>query len=72
MVSHFQPKNSSDTAPQIVAPLTEIVAFFEKKIWGAFWRSSGQKRALPRLKHYLATLFVCFGFPIFFVIFLKN
>ena len=50
MVSHFQPKNS-----QIVAPLTEIVALFEKKIWGAFWRFSGQKRALPDSKH-LATL----------------
>ena len=50
MVGHFYPKNS-----QIVAPLTEIVAFFEKKIWGAFWRFSGQKRALPDSKH-LATL----------------
>ena len=46
MVSHFQPKNS-----KIVAPLTEIVTFFEKKIWGTFWRFSGQKRALPDSKH---------------------
>ena len=38
-----------------MAPLTQIVAFFEKKIWGAFWRFSGQKRALPDSKH-LATL----------------
>ena len=41
-----------------MAPLTQIVAFFEKKIWGAFWRFSGQKRALPDSKH-LATLPVC-------------
>ena len=53
MVSHFQSKNS-----QIVAPLTEIVAFFEKKIQGVFWRFSGQKRALSDSKH-LATLFQC-------------
>ena len=52
MVSHFQAKNS-----QNVAPLTEIVAFFEKKIWGAFWRFPDQKRALPDSKH-LATLFI--------------
>ena len=38
-----------------MAPLTEIVAFFEKKIQGAFWRFSGQKRALSDSKH-LATL----------------
>ena len=50
LVSHFQPKNS-----QNVALLTEIVSFFEKKIWGAFWRFLGQKWALPDSKH-LATL----------------
>ena len=59
LVSHFQPKNS-----QNVALLTEIVSFFEKKIWGAFWRFLGQKWALPDSKH-LATLklslFFCFG-----------
>jgi len=30
-----------------VAPLTKIVALFEKKIWGAFWRFFARKRALP-------------------------
>ena len=43
-----------------MAPLTEIVAFFEKKIQGAFWRFSGQKRALSDSKH-LATLLFDFG-----------
>ena len=32
---------------QIVAPLTKIVALFEKKLWGAFWRFSTRKRAPP-------------------------
>jgi len=40
---------------QIVAPLTKIVAFFEKKILGAFWRFLTQKRALSNSK-LLATL----------------
>ena len=43
-----------------MAPLTEIVAFFEKKIQGAFWRFSGQKRALSDSKH-LGTLLFDFG-----------
>ena len=43
-----------------MAPLTEIVAFFEKKIQGVFWRFSGQKRALSDSKH-LATLLLDFG-----------
>ena len=43
-----------------MAPLTQIVAFFEKKIQGAFWRFSGQKRALSDSKH-LATLLLDFG-----------
>ena len=55
LVSHFQPKNS-----QNVALLTEIVSFFEKKIWGAFWRFLGQKWALPDSKH-LATLIRSFS-----------
>ena len=36
---------------QIVAPLTKIVAFFEEKNWGAFWRFSARKRALPDSEH---------------------
>ena len=31
---------------QNVALLTKIVALFEKKIWGAFWRFFARKRAL--------------------------
>ena len=34
-----------------MAPLKKIVAFFEKNIWGAFWRFSAQKRALHDSKH---------------------
>ena len=42
-MGHFQLQN--------VALLTKIVALFEKKIWGAFWRLLAQKRALPDSKH---------------------
>ena len=42
VVCHFSFKKS-----QIVAPLTKIVALFEKIMWGAFWRFSAPKRALP-------------------------
>ena len=44
MVGHFQ-LLAKEKKSQIVAPLTRIVALFEKKIWGAFgafWHEKGR------------------------------
>ena len=40
-MGHFQLQMS-----QNVAPLTNIVALFGEKTWGAFWRLLAQKRAV--------------------------
>ena len=43
----FFPRVSGFRVPEpITTPLTRIVALFEKKIWGAFWRFSARKRAV--------------------------
>ena len=59
MVSHFQPKNS------------QIVAFFEKKIWGAFFALFGPEKGTSSFKTF--SHFAClFWFPNFFRNFFKE